>query len=100
MAVKGSRSLAVHDVKQRVAKRQRQQIVDYVEHDKLADLSPDFRFISGAHVQQQRLEHFASIVASKDAFKAAPDGREGNLGNVRMLQCFEGEPEQNTDFLR
>src|ERR1051326_8759322 len=79
---------------------QSEKIVDHIQHDKLSDLSPDFGFVSSADVQEQGIEHFARVVASKNAFEAAGNRVEGGVHDVGVPhRCLESEPEQGAYFL-
>ncbi len=46
-------SLRTHQVQQRTADGEREQIIENIENDEPAHLSPDFSFIRRADVQQQ-----------------------------------------------
>ena len=59
-------SLRTHQVQQRVADGEREEIVDDVEHDEFAHLAPDFGFVGGTDMQQQRIQHLAGILAGED----------------------------------
>jgi len=58
------RLIRTHQVQQGTADGECEEIIDDIEDYEFAHLSPDFRFISRADVQEQRIEHFSGIVAS------------------------------------
>src|SRR5205814_2424056 len=79
-------SIGTHEVEQGGSDGERDQVVDDVEHDKFADLAPDFGFVSGADVQEQGIEHFAGVIASEDALEAAPNRGKRNAHDIGMVE--------------
>jgi len=83
-------------MEQRTSDSQRQQIVDDVEHDKLAHLSPDFSFVGRADVQQQRIQHLTSVLASQDSLKRASDGRVTTSDGLALQSGWQPIPSGTT----
>jgi hypothetical protein len=78
---------------------ERQQIIDDVEHDEFSDLSPNLGFISRSDVQQERLEHFAGIIASQNTFESTPNRRIRDVNYISVFEgCIMSKLQQNTHF--
>src|SRR6266550_2299035 len=76
-----------------------EEVVDNVENDKFADLAPDFGFVGSADVEQERINHLAGVLASKDSFESSPHRRKGNAHDVCVFERrVMSQAEQFTDF--
>src|SRR5262245_17199439 len=88
-------------MQQRGSNGEREDVIDDVQYDELANLPPDFGFISGADMHQQRIEQFPRIITGEEMFEAAFDRGERYLHNIDMFQgCLVSEPKENTYVLR
>jgi len=78
---------------------QREEIVNDVEHDEICALTPDFGFVCSAILQQQRIEHLASIVAREDSLEPPANCGKRYVHDIGMLERLESQPQQDAHFL-